>query len=200
MRFVLPLVLRSLSGRDRRALLWGSLCVAPILLVQVALRPYLSASAALDERLERERGLFQRELSVLADAAGLPARFRASEQLLLAQAPRLFGGADLVGATGALSTYIARQAAASRVFIQHSTTLGPQTRDGVVLLQIELESVGDLQGILDFLVGLEQGPKLVTVGSIVLTRVQGSAESKGDQEILDLKAVVTGYSLVGEVP
>jgi hypothetical protein len=200
MRLSLPVAFRNLGGRDRRALLWGSLCIAPILFVQVALRPYLSASATLDERLERERGLFQRELTVLADAAGLPARFRTSEQLLLAQAPRLFGGADLVGATGALSTYVARQAAASRVFIQHSTTLGPQTRDGVVLLQVELESVGDLQGILDFLVGLEQGPKLVTVGSIALTRVQRPGGSEGDEEILDLRAVVTGYSLVGEVP
>lgn len=94
------------SPRERRALVLGLGIVVPALFAQFGASPYLRALSAMDQRLVRERELLQRELSVLGEAERYPVRAGRLETVLLARAPRLFGGSDLLSAAGALSRYV----------------------------------------------------------------------------------------------
>jgi hypothetical protein len=187
-----------LSRRDRRALGWAVMLLAPALLFSLALDPYLARLAGLRERTHGERELLRREGGLLADRRGFTARYAAAEHGLLTVAPQLFGGPDAISASGALSTYLSGLAIRHRVFVQASETRPAEVGEaGLVKLVVDLRAVGDLEGIVGFLDALESGPKRASVERLLLSRAErlGVGQPR-DEEVLGMAVTVSGFSLV----
>ncbi|HYT05184.1 MAG TPA: GspMb/PilO family protein [Gemmatimonadales bacterium] len=193
--------LTRLTARDRRALLLGLAVLAPVLVFRGAVQPYARARAALAERLRTQRGLLERELAVLAAADGLPERRERMATLLAADAPRLFPGGDPLAATAELVGYVGDAARRSHLLVQElqsrSVTLVRRT-DGLAQVQVEVRGQSDFEGALAFLQALERGTRLVRVDALALERASASS---GGQEILTLRAGISGYvAAVAPVP
>jgi hypothetical protein len=192
--------LGSLSPRDRRSLVWGASVIVPALLINAVVRPAWSHFQELSVRLERERDLLQREETLLASERQYPVEFRAGEQRLLKEAPRLFPGPDLVAAAAELGTYVNGQAYSHRVMIQRSQPM-PSGEDGsgISRIRLEVQGVSDLQGIVSLLRGLETGKKLISVERLAIATT-GSPAPGERQESLAFGATVVGYALADSTP
>jgi type II secretory pathway component PulM len=190
-----------LTRRDRRAMTIGAMLVLPAVAFHLVVRPYRNALADVRSRVVQEQDLLHRERALLAEVKAYPSRLQRAEATLLREAPRLFAGPDLTAASAALSNYVGGKALASHVFVQRSETESPSPAAGVAQLQVELNAVGDLEGILSFLQSLESGPKLVTVHRLGIGK--GDRVSIGeprDDEVLSLTAIVGGYALSEPAP
>jgi hypothetical protein len=187
----------ALKERDRRALAWGLAVVVPALLVTQMARPALGAYRDLRARLERERDLLQREENLLADRRQFRSRYAAVEHAVLVEAPRLFGGPDLTAAAAGLGSYVNAQAYAHRVMVQRSEPGPPvATASGVARLQLDVQGVSDLAGIMGLLQSLETGPKLVAVERLAIVQTAPITSGTGaQQEALAFGATVVGYAL-----
>lgn len=185
-----------LGARDRRALLLGAAVVLPALFFALGVRPYLRTLSDLHGRTEVQRGLLDRELQLLAGAKRYPQRLDSIEVVMRDEVPRLFGS-DEITATAALAEYVGEHAARSRILVQQSETRTPEAVGGDVLaLRVELRALGDLQGIMRFLRGLEAGPKLVRVESLAIERMeQYGAAGASSTGALVLTATVEGYAV-----
>lgn len=179
---------RGLQVRDRRALTWGALLIAPALLFTLAIRPAARVYGELATRVERERDLLQREEDLLADAERQTRDYERAERRLLELAPGLFAGPDLVAAGSALGTYVNGLAYRHRVMIQRSEP-GPATgaSAGVAKLRLDVQGVSDLEGIVGLLEALEGGAKVVGVERLAI--------AAGGQEALTFGATMVGYAL-----
>jgi len=188
---------RTLGRRDRKAIRIGALIVVPALLVTFGVRPYTRALEDARDRLAVERGLLERELSLLKEAQGYEQALDQAEDVLLREAPRLLGGGDPLAQSALLANYVTDRAIRQRVFLQGSETRPAQTTDGeVVRLAIEVRGVGDLEGILGLLDDLERGSKLIRVERFSLTQASrlNAADSR-DEGVLGFAATVAGYAL-----
>lgn len=183
--------------RDRRALAWGLALVLPALVSIQVVRPSLAAYRDLRARLERERDLLQREENLLSDRRHFQKRYAAVERAVLEEAPRLFGGPDLSAAAAELGSYVNAQAYAHRVMVQRSEPGPPvSTQSGVVRLQLDVQGVSDLAGILGLLQSLETGPKLMAVERVAIAQTAPVLPGAGgQQEALAFGATVVGYAL-----
>lgn len=188
---------RTLTVRDRRALAWGLALVLLALVSTQVVRPSLAAYRDLRARLERERDLLQREENLLSDRRHFQKRYAAVERAVLEEAPRLFGGPDLSAAAAELGSYVNAQAYAHRVMVQRSEPGPPvSTQSGVVRLQLDVQGVSDLAGILGLLESLETGPKLVAVERVAIAQTAPVLPGAGgQQEALAFGATVVGYAL-----
>jgi len=186
-----------LTARDRRALAWGLALVVPALVSTQMVRPSLTAYRDLQARLEQERDLLQREENLLADRRHFQKRYAAVERAVLEEAPRLFGGPDLTAAAAELGSYVNAQAYAHRVMVQRSEPGPPaSTESGVARLQLDVQGVSDLAGILGLLQSLETGPKLVAVERVAIAQTAPVLPGAGgQQEALAFGATVVGYAL-----
>ena len=183
--------------RERRTLAVCGLILAIAVAGEAAVKPYLATLRSVSERADRERDMLVREQRLLAEATTYPERFPRAEAALLAEAPRLFGAPDLATASAALVNYVSVHGIRHRVFVQQSATGEPeQGSGGVASIHVELQAVGDLQGILEFLQALESGSKLLTIERLAIAQAaRVSGRETSDEEMLALTATVTGYAL-----
>jgi hypothetical protein len=186
-----------LGARDRRALTLGAMVALPVFFYVFAVRPYGAALADARERAASQRDLLTREVALLSQSSRFPLSLRTGEKSLMDEAPRLFGGADALAASAALSNYVSSRALGAHVFLQGSDTRPPALAgEGVVALGIEVHAAGDLAGIVTFLQSLEDGPKLVRVERIALERATVVTNVAGsDEEVISLSATINGFSL-----
>ena len=193
MRFALS------NPRDRRALIVALLVVVPVLLFRVVVSPYMQVLSDIHNRVEVQRDLLLRELTVLEEAPAYPALTRDAAAALRVEAARLFSGPGELAASAALVNYVSVESRRHRVLIRQSETRRAQpTGEGVLTLEITVRGMSDLEGLLGFLEALDQGPRLVRVEQIAIQRAQqvriGTAR---DEEILNFNAVISGYALAG---
>jgi hypothetical protein len=148
-------------------------------------------------RAEQEHGLLTRELALLSETASFEARFQQAGRALLAEAPRLFGGADTVEVAAALANYVSSEASRHRVFVQANEPRGVEAAgEGVATFRAELRAVGDLEGILAWLHAMEMGDKLVRVDGIAIAPAArpGGIGTPGE-EVLGVVLAVSGFAL-----
>ena len=159
-------MLSSLSRRDRRALAAGVLLLGPSLLWKTLIAPGISDLGGLSASLETERGLLQRELSIIASA---PADRRSSEDLVASVAsfmPRTFG------ANSGLETRLRALADDSNVEIEYLARRAEESRTSqhaaFRTFRIDLTAISDLEGILTLLGALRTNTRLLVVDEITL--------------------------------
>lgn len=182
---------------DRRALRLGAMIVVPALFIQLVARPLWRSWGEMEGDLASERSLLAREEALVADAELWPTRYQTGERRLLAEAPKLFDGRDLVAASGSLAGLVAQRAAAHRVFLQQ-TELRPSTPvdGGVTAIELELRGASDLRGLLGWLADLEDGKRLVRVERIHFER--SPTDPAIDAETISFSATVRGYALASD--
>lgn len=187
------------NPRDRRALIVALLVVVPVLLFRVVVSPYMQALSDIHDRVEVQRDLLLRELTVLKEAPAYPALTRDAAAALRVEAARLFSGPDELAASAALVNYVSVESRRHRVLIRQSETRPAQpTGEGVLTLEITVRGMSDLEGLLGFLGALDQGTRLVRVEQIAIQRAQQvQIGTVRDEEILNFNAVISGYGLAG---
>lgn len=187
---------KSLSPRDRRALLWGGAVSAAALVFAFGVRPYVWALRDTRESLGVQRELLAREGAVLSASSRFPAALQRSRGALAEQSTPLFGGFDELSATSNLSDHISETALANRVLIQQLDTRSAEAlAEGMVALAVDVRAEGDFEGVLHFLNSLERGDKLIRVSALVLTRMDRPAASGApDTEVLSVTGTMTGYA------
>jgi len=159
--------LRSLSPRDRRALLLGFAIVGPVLMYMLLVKPYLAAVSDLQRQAEAQRALLARELDILARGNSFPRDIERAEQRLSRAQARLVKSADEPIAESELTRYFEDLARSARVLLQEmravapGRTVAPPEGTGVVRLSISGES--DLNGVAKFVQGIETGPLLLDI-------------------------------------
>lgn len=197
MRVFVRGVLRGLTRRDRRALGTGAIVLGSTLLFAGVLRPAYHGWSGARDQLRVEQYLLARETALLHAARSFPSRFEIRAASLVAEAPRLFSGADTVAAAATLANYVVEQAIRHRVFVQGTEAGGSAAvRDGVHVLKIQLRAVSDLRGVVSLLEALEAGPKLVSVDAISIapaSRIAGMVPR--DDEVLGISMTLSGYAL-----
>jgi hypothetical protein len=188
---------RRLGNGDRRALSLALTLLTPTLGFSLVGRPVAASLTEAHRQVTTQRDLLFRERGLLAGAGQLAPALDRADAVLRERAPRLFGGEDQVTATARLASYVGEQARLSRVLLQHSDAgAAEEMREGVIALQLDVRGVGDLEAVLDLLLRLETGSKLVRVERLAVERSErfwtGSPESEGP---LAIAASLRGYAI-----
>ena len=187
-----------LGPRDRRALRLGLLVLAPALAVSFGLKPILRDQADLRARVREQRDLLVRELALANGVAAL-ARDRDTLALLVrTKGSRLFPGRDPLAATAALVTLVGEQARGHGVLLEAIESRAPAAAGGgLVAVEIAVRGRSDLQGVLQWLRGMETGSRLLRVEQLALARLNDRiATNSRDIEVVTLAAVIRGFVLV----
>jgi type II secretory pathway component PulM len=202
--------LPTLRPRDRRAVRAGAWILVPLLIGTVVIRPYITALEASRSALENEADLLARETRAVLDLPSDSATLRATSLLLVAAAPRLFGGSDAVTAAAELARYVSASATACGLHLEQAET---QTRadsvgqtslasaparatEGDSNLRVTIRARGGVLAIYAFLRAMEDGEKLVRVERIDIVRTATDDTFDGT---LTVTATVAGLARRGVV-
>ena len=205
------LQLPALAPRDRRAVLAGAWVLLPVLIAMLVVRPW--AIAAYDGRASttRERELLLRERTLLAETPGDAARLRLASRALADDAPRLFAGAEAVTASAELARYVTTQAMASGLAVRQADTQTMLAEDARTeptaradssadVLRVAIRASGAVGAVVRFLRLMEEGPRIVRVERIGVSRGLAGTSEAGT---LVLTATITGLArsrFVGGTP
>jgi len=187
---------QSLAGRDRRALLIGTVSILVMLVSYRGIPAWMTwrAEARIDARDAMQQSL---QMNQVLDA--LPPSLdtlQARTRLLLEHTPALFVGGTRDAAASEMMDAVRTMARASWVRIDDviiiQDTAGSNTLSPI---ELRLHGVGDVVGLAAFLSRLESGPLLLAVRNLSVT--PESIESAANQvEVLDLQLTVEGLALV----
>src|SRR2546423_5023152 len=196
-----PSIFKSLSPRDRRALLWGAGIAATAFVFAFAVKPYFRALRETRDELGVQRELLARERAVLSASNKFPDALQQSRSTLASYSTPLFDGADELSATSDLSDHISKAALANRVQIQGLETRKAEAlNEGIVALAVDFKAEGDFEGVLHFLNSVERGGKLIHVSSLAIQRQDRPvAPGVPDAEVLSINGTMMGYGVFPDV-
>ena len=200
-----------LAPRDRRAVLAGTWVLLPLLIATLALRPWAMAAFEGRANLTRERELLLRERALLGEAPGDSARLRLASQALADDAPRLFAGAEAVTASAELARYVTTQAVVSGLVVRQAETqtvledgarTDPAARadSSAELLRVAIRASGDAGAVVRFLRLMEDGPRLVRVERIGVSRGLAGTSEAGTLTLTATLAGLPRNRFVGGTP
>ncbi len=184
-----------LSERDRRALRWGALVLAPALLWFLVVSPWIDAVQTRQDRLQTRRSLHRAELDLLAAGDAYPEAVRTGARRLARAAPRLLDSRGEGVAAAALTQFVEDRARAARVHLTGTDPRPPERADGSLLaVPLEVTGESDLQGILSLLEAMETGGgKLLRADGL---RIRAPGRARGESSgALTFRVRVTGYML-----
>jgi len=196
--------LLTLRPRDRRAVRAGAWILVPLVIAIAVIRPYISALAATRTALEEEKDLLARETRAVLALPSDSEALRTTGLLVLAAAPRLFGGNDPVTAAAELARYVGATATACGLHLEQAETQtradsvsqtsqasAPARAGGDSNLRVTIRARGGVLAIYAFLRAMEDGPKLVRVERIDIVRTATDDTFDGT---LTLTATVAGLA------
>jgi hypothetical protein len=185
----------ALSASEQRTIKWAVIILLPFAIYLLGVRPYRTALADAQDRLDTERTALARERGAVATARRNPELQHMTDSSLHAMEPRLFEGTDDVIASSDLAAYVGELARANHVWVQDAATrTATSTTPGVRNLHVELRGESDLRGIMAFLDALEHGDKLVRVDRLDVSRGL-SGPGNEQAETLTLAATISGYAM-----
>ncbi len=184
-----------LSDRDRRALRWGVLVLAPVLAWGLVVSPWLDAVQARGDRLETRRSLHRAGLDLLASGEAFPEAVRTGARRLAGAAPRLLDSRGEGVAAAGLTQYVEDRARAARVHLTGTEPRPPRpVHTDLTAIPLEVTGESDLRGILSFLEALEgEHGQLLRVEGLRI-RAAGAGRD-GGAEALAFRVLVTGHML-----
>lgn len=205
------LKLPTLAPRDRRAMLVGAWVLLPALLAALVVKPWAIAASVGRSSATRERELLIGERALLAEAPGDSARLRLASQALADDAPRLFAGAEAVTASAELARYVTTQAVVSGLAVRQAETqtvlagdarTDPAARvdSSAELLRVAIRASGDVGAVIRFLRSMEDGPRLVRVERIGISRGLAGTSEAGTLTLTATLAGLPRNRFVGGTP
>lgn len=179
-----------LSHRDRRALRWGAVAVACVLLLAAVLpltRRWMDREALISARrgeLARLRGMERSEgvLRTAVDARALRAAEYAQRPVRATTAPL---------AAGAVQGILQRYADESQLSVSELNVSGEpdSTAASLSALPATLIALGDIYGVADLLSRIQHGSTLFDVRELTV-QVNPSRRADGGGELLQLTLVI----------
>lgn len=187
-----------LARRDTRALILGLGVLALVLGFRLVVRPYIVRTAELRERVTLEGSLLARERSLLEASTTFQSRIDELEARYATRRAELLAGETPVAAEGALAAYVAARAEDAGLLLQRSEGRENEaTGQGYLTgTSVLVQTLGDLEGVLRFLHGLESGPLVLQVERIQLQPFPLRTADPGEARPLQMGALITGYSLI----
>ena len=205
------LKLPTLAPRDRRAMLAGAWVLLPALIATLVVKPWAVAASEGRSSTTRERELLLRERALLAETQGDSERLRLASQALADDAPRLFAGAEAVTASAELARYVTTQAVVSGLAVRQAETqtvlaeagrtdpAAPADSSGG-LLRVAIRASGDVRAVVRFLRLMEDGPRLVRVERIGISRGLAGTSEAGTLTLTATLAGLARNRFVGGTP
>ena len=189
--------LARLSPRDRRAIVFGGIALGVALLFRMAVRPYLHARAALAERVREQEGLLMKELALAQSASAATNDLSIAVGRLDADRPLLLDARDPIGATASLVGAMGDDARRHGVLVEAIESRPPMPLgDHLTAVQVDVRGRGDLEGLLSWLYGMEQGGHLWRVEQISFARLDGAMPpDSADTETLAFAMSIRGFTL-----
>ena len=186
----------TMSPKDRRAIILGSLIVLPALIYIWGVRPYRATLGETRDELETARVALSREKAAVMTNTANPGGQRMADSALRIVGSRLFEGRDDAIASAQMAAYLGGIARRSRVLMQDANTRPSITSpEGIRTLRVEVRAESDIQGVATFLHNLEAGQKLVRVDRLEISRIPGLEEKNGF-ETLSIAATISGFAFV----
>lgn len=203
--------LPNLAPRDRRAVLVGAWVLLPVLIATLVLRPWAIAASEGRSSTTRERELLLRERALLAEAPGDSERLRLASLALADDAPRLFAGAEAVTASAELARYVMTQAVVSGLVVRQAETqtvlddgarTAPTARadSSAEVLRVAMRASGDVGAVVRFLRQMEDGPRLIRVERIGISRGLAGTSEAGTLTLTATLAGLARNRFVGGTP
>lgn len=188
-------LLARISVRERRVITAGiGIAFGAWLLLRVA-PGVLRTTSSLQERAAAAQSSLMRSRELLAAEPAMRDSLRERARRLVAQAPRLFGGASPTDAAAEFSSHVSGSAERRRVRIARLDARPDTARSVFLRLSLRVEAEGDLAGITGWLADLESGPKLVNTASLNLQAPEpGSPASQAER--LRLTVTFTAWATV----
>jgi type II secretory pathway component PulM len=169
---------KSLSTRDRRAVVLGAAAFAPMLLWLLVIAPFTRRLAETHDRLDRSTELLGRELRIVRSAREYVA-MRPEVQRRLADAQRhlIYATSD-ASARATLVGVVDERARASDVDVTSVNATADSAASGALRrVSVRLSGTGDMEGILTLIGKLEVGSPFLTVSQIEIESTGPSVDS-----------------------
>lgn len=187
-------LLKRMSPRDRRALLYGAMLAVPLIGYKGIVQPFLAKLTEVRGAVTRERSLLERELALLGRAPDLPREIAFARDAEEMARKRLFVAEDPIEATSAMSSYVGGALRAGNVTVQQiesgqDSVVAPGLRE----ITLSLRAEGHLVGVLSALGALESGPRLLRVTRLGIERSLATP-APGTPESVVISATVRGYA------
>jgi hypothetical protein len=175
---------RSLSPRDRRAIMIGAVVLVPALTWSVLVQPYRSTLEDLQDRLAAELALWEREQAVVREASSLSDRIETTRLEITRLEMRLVRADNPALAETEITARLERLARTSRVLLKEVRSIPASPRlstpAGVVPLFLSVSGESDFQGVLDFLRGIEQDHLLLGIDEVSVGPAPATGGSGGE--------------------
>jgi hypothetical protein len=192
-------------------MLVGAWVLLPALIATLVVKPWAVAASEGRSSTTRERELLLRERALLAETQGDSARLRLASQALADDAPRLFAGAEAVTASAELARYVTTQAVVSGLAVRQAETQTVLAEDGRTdpaaradssagLLRVAIRASGDVRAVVRFLRLVEDGPRLVRVERIGISRGLAGTSEAGTLTLTATLAGLARNHFVGGTP
>lgn len=196
------LTLRSLSARDRRAVLLGLAVLAPALLFIGIVRPYRAALADLRDRTAAELALLEREEALLASAAALPASVQDAQARARRAADLLVRAPNVPLAEAEVTTMLETIASLSRVLLQEMRAVEARgvraavdSTASIRPLRLSLRGESDLEGVLTFLQRIETNPMLLRIVELTIEPVyEGDPDARVATGVVQLAVIIEAFA------
>lgn len=189
---------RTLSVRDRRAILIAGMVLALVAVARVGVLPAIRAAHEADAQLDHESRLLGREIALLSAAHAYPSALRTVGNELLALAPRLLPGETATTAQAALANQLREQAAQGPALLSRLDAVPSHAAgEGITAVSFEVAGESDLEGFLSLVSALEAGPTLVRLDDLVVETRAPVAPAAGTEApgIVRFRFVATGFFL-----
>ena len=189
------------SPGDRRAVIIGAVILVPSLLYVYAARPIARAISDRRAAAVQQADLLGRENSVLGLSPRFPALRAKAALRLAAELKRTIKSEAAVTANVKLADYVRQIGRAHQLLVTDATEApGDSLTPGVMLLRLSVHGESDLQGILGFVRGIENGSMHARVASLQIEKARGRTMPNGQgedpREILTLTATIEAPAVI----
>jgi hypothetical protein len=194
---------RSLSPRDRRAIVIGAVILIPALTWSLLVQPYRATLEDLQDRLAAEQALWEREQAVVREASSLSDRIETTRLEITRLEMRLVRADNPALAETEITARLERLARTSRVLLKEVRSIPASPRlsapAGVAPLFLSVSGESDFQGVLDFFRGVEQDHLLLGIDEISVGPAPAAGGAGGDDSnrvqsgVMRFSAVVVAF-------
>ena len=194
-------MLARLARGDRRAVMIGAVILVPSLLYVYAARPIARAIGDRRESAVQQADLLGRENAVLGLSPRFPTLRTETAQRLELELKRTIKSEAAVTANVKLADYVRQIGRAHELLVTEAAEApGDSLTPGVMLLRLSVHGESDLQGILGFVRGIENGAMHARVANLQIEKARGrtvpNGQAEDPREILMLTAMIEAPAVI----
>ena len=180
-----------LRGRDRRALLIGGALVLLVIVIRTV--PFaISASRATAARAQSASDRLEFSRRLILSSASMESTLVGMEEALARADAELLGAGSPARVAAELSAQLTQSARSAGLAVLSASATGDSTTGPVLVRpRVRLEALGDISGVMQFLLLLETGRGLLHIVEIAVTQPDPASPNERPEQ-LQLSILVEG--------